>query len=104
MEDQTVFKIDGSSFSADLSFSNDKLVSFSIEYNGDEGKFTINGADIVISIGNYHYIPEKKDLLEEFNETIKRYLIADADGVYSFKYLSVSRVASIAVLCYFSDK
>ena len=65
-----MFKIDGSSFSADLSFSNDKLVSFSIEYNGDEGKFTINGADIVISIGNYHYIPEKKDLLEEFNETI----------------------------------
>ena len=65
-----VLKIYGSSFSANLNFSNDKLVSFYIDYRGESEKFTINGADIVISIGNYHYTPEKKDALEKFNETI----------------------------------
>lgn len=70
MGGQTVLKIYGSSFSANLSFSNDKLATFSIEYNIESGKLTISGADIVISIGNYHYMPEKKDILRGFNETV----------------------------------
>ena len=70
MEQQVVLKIDGSSFSATLNFSNGKLISFSIDYNAEGEKFTINGADIVISIGNYHYVPEKKDLLGKFNDII----------------------------------
>ena len=70
MVEQLVLKIYGSSFSANLSFSNDKLTTFSIDYNVESGKFTISGADIVISIGNYHYMPEKKEILSDFNETV----------------------------------
>lgn len=67
--EQLALKIYGSSFSASLNFSNEKLISFSIEYNEKE-KFTISGADIVISIGNYHYVAERKDLLSDFNKTV----------------------------------
>jgi len=72
MEGQLVLKIVGSSFSATLDFSNDKLITFSIDYNAESEKFSINGADIVISIGGYHYVPEKKDLLKDFNETVMK--------------------------------
>jgi len=73
-EEQLVLRIDGNTFSANLDFSNEKLISFYIDYKGEGGNFTINGADIVVTIGNYHYIPEKKDLLKDFNEaTVEKF-------------------------------
>ena len=72
MEGQLVLKIDGYSFSATLNFANGKLITFSIDYKRDDDSFTIKGADIVISIDGYHYIPEKKDLLKDFNEAIMK--------------------------------
>ena len=66
----TVLEIYGYSFSATLNFLDDKLINFYIEYKGIDESFTINGSDIAISIGRYNYIPEKKDLLKDFNEKI----------------------------------
>jgi len=70
MREQVVLEIYGSRFSATLTFSNNKLISFSIDYNGDDDNFIIKGADDDISISLYHYISKKKDLLKDFNEKI----------------------------------
>lgn len=70
MDNHFVLEIYGCSFSAMLNFLDDKLISFYIEYKGVDGNFTINGSDIVVSVGHYNYIPEKKDLLKDFNETV----------------------------------
>jgi len=83
-----VLEIDCHSFSALLNISDGQLISFSIDYNSHEDNFTINGADVGIAIDRYYYmdendkeqtvekidfdIPEDKDLLEKFNETIMK--------------------------------
>ena len=86
MESWVIIEISGSSFSATLSFSDNHLIGYFIEYNGDGENFTINGANLGITINRYYYIdesdkektvervdfetPEDKDLLAKFNETL----------------------------------
>jgi len=86
--DWVVLEINGHNFSAILNISDGQLISFSIEYNEDGENFTINGADIGITVDRYYYmdeddkektvekinfdIPEDKELLEKFNEAIMK--------------------------------
>jgi len=87
-ENWVILEIDAYNFSALLNLSDGKLISFSIEYNEDGDSFTIDGADVEITIDRYYYmdgndkektvekidfeIPEDKDLLEKFNEKIMK--------------------------------
>jgi len=86
--DWVILEIDCHSFSAILNISDGQLISFSIEYSEDGDSFTVDGADVGITIDRYYYmdeddkekteekvdfeIPEDKDLLEKFNETIMK--------------------------------
>jgi len=81
-----IIKIGGSSFTATLSFSDNHLIGYFIEYDEDGESLTINGANLGVEINRYYYIdendkeqtvekvdfetPEDKDLLAKFNETI----------------------------------
>jgi len=86
--DWVILEIDGHNFSAILNISDGQLISFSIEYSEDGDSFTIDGAVVGITIDRYYYmdegdkektvekidfeIPEDKDLLEKFNDTIMK--------------------------------
>mgnify|MGYP001772588832 CR=1 FL=1 len=86
--DKVILDIEGSSFSASLTFLNSRLIAFFINYYNKDENFTIDGSESTIGADRYYYIdendkeqtkeiidfetPEDKDLLAKFNEEIMR--------------------------------
>ena len=86
--DEVVLKIESNNISAILDFIDNKLVSYSIYYEGEREEIDINGANVGMEVYHFYYIdkndkeqtvqkseintPKDKDLLAKFNINIQK--------------------------------